>query len=133
MEQFMKKTFLARQNLKKIFVVQALLLPGKKHRDNLNALNQDLDKPVLFQKINFIAPPDGDVALNTFTNSMNTSPYQVYDEKLEHELASQYGYNRGGVYRKTKRNQKRRKNKTTKKSKKTKRNRMIKRRHIKYK
>jgi hypothetical protein len=64
---------------------------------------------------------------------MNTSPYQVYDEKLEHELASQYGYNRGGVYRKTKRNQKRRKNKTTKKSKKTKRNRMIKRRHIKYK
>ena len=83
-------------------------------------------------KINFIAPPDGDVALNTFTNSMNTSPYQVYDEKLEHELASQYGYNRGGVYRKTKRNQKRRKNKTTKKTKKTKRNRMTKRRHIKY-
>jgi hypothetical protein len=84
-------------------------------------------------KINFIPPPHGDVALNTFTNSMNTSPYQVYDEKLEHELASQYGYNRGGVYRKTKRNQKRRKNKTTKKSKKTRRNRMTKRRHIKSK
>ena len=86
-------------------------------------------------KINFIPPPHGDVAVNTFVNTINSSPYQVYDEKLEHELASQYGYNRGGVYRKTNRNQKRRKNKTTKrtkrtkrtkKSKKTKRNRMTK-------
>ena len=78
-------------------------------------------------KINFIPPPHGDVALNTFVNTINSSPYQIYDEKLEHELASQYGYRRGG-YRKTKRNQK------SKKIKRTKWNRMTKnRRHTKSK
>jgi len=84
-------------------------------------------------KINFTAPPDGNEALNTFANSMNTSPYQIYDEKLEHELASQYGYRHGG-YRKTKRNQKgKKKRRTSRKTRKTRRNRRSKKSHRKSK
>jgi hypothetical protein len=127
-----EENFPGTTELKENFRSSGTAIAGQEAQRQFERAQQRFGQTSDISQINFIAPPDGDVALNTFTNSMNTSPYQVYDEKLEHELASQYGYNRGGVYRKTKRNQKRRKNKTTKKTKKTKRNRMTKRRHIKY-